>query len=368
MSRMWTFAGSPSPRARDVQERAAAARPRRGGRRWRRATSRKRLSGPRVRGSASSAAPPRPARPPAAPDADREVVLDGVERPDLEPVADAARGTRRRRACRRGRRGARRRGARRRRGPRCPRRAPRRARRPPGAATVVVAAAAPRDERALAPPPRPARRRSTTRAAAAPRAAARARPRRPGGRRRARGRTPHVAGPDHAPLTFAGACDADRLPLADGHVARRRASPRRRARRSAARPPTRAGAGRARRWVLAGPRASSTLNRRPSTTATRRALTTRGQSTDEINRSRRRVDIPGCDAPRSSSPLLLLALAPAAAEAAQTGPCLPGGDGPRCTVWTAKVIHVHDGDTIEVALAAGGVQLIRLTGIQRDGA
>ena len=60
--------------------------------------------------------------------------------------------------------------------------------------------------------------------------------------------------------------------------------------------------------------------------------------------------------------VLLLALAPAAAEA-RRGSCLPGGDGPRCTFWKAKVLHVHDGDTMEVR-SEGRVQLIRLTGIQ----
>lgn len=57
-----------------------------------------------------------------------------------------------------------------------------------------------------------------------------------------------------------------------------------------------------------------------------------------------------------------LALAPAAAEA-DSGPCLPDGGGPRCHFWTGKVVHVHDGDTIEVR--AGGRHLrVRITGIQ----
>ena len=60
--------------------------------------------------------------------------------------------------------------------------------------------------------------------------------------------------------------------------------------------------------------------------------------------------------------LCLLALAPAAAEAA-SGPCLPGGGGPHCQFWTGKVVHVHDGDTMEVR--SGGSNLrIRITGIQ----
>ncbi|HEX8083231.1 MAG TPA: lamin tail domain-containing protein [Solirubrobacteraceae bacterium] len=60
--------------------------------------------------------------------------------------------------------------------------------------------------------------------------------------------------------------------------------------------------------------------------------------------------------------VVLLALAPAVAEA-RGGPCLPGGDGPRCTFWTAKVVHVHDGDTLEVEVH-GTTQRIRVTGIQ----
>ena len=60
--------------------------------------------------------------------------------------------------------------------------------------------------------------------------------------------------------------------------------------------------------------------------------------------------------------LALFALAPAAAEAA-SGPCLPDGDGPQCHFWTGKVVHVHDGDTMEVR--SGGNNLrIRVTGIQ----
>jgi micrococcal nuclease len=60
--------------------------------------------------------------------------------------------------------------------------------------------------------------------------------------------------------------------------------------------------------------------------------------------------------------LAALTAAPAAAEAG-TGPCLPGGDGPRCQFWTGRVVHVHDGDTIEVR--SGGRNLrVRITGIQ----
>ena len=60
--------------------------------------------------------------------------------------------------------------------------------------------------------------------------------------------------------------------------------------------------------------------------------------------------------------LTLLALAPAVAEASR-GPCLPGGDGPTCTFWTAKVVHVHDGDTLEVKVR-GRTLRVRVTGIQ----
>jgi endonuclease YncB( thermonuclease family) len=60
--------------------------------------------------------------------------------------------------------------------------------------------------------------------------------------------------------------------------------------------------------------------------------------------------------------LLALALAAPAAEA-RSGPCLPGGDGPRCTFWTARVVHVHDGDTLEVKVR-GRTLRIRVTGIQ----
>ncbi len=62
--------------------------------------------------------------------------------------------------------------------------------------------------------------------------------------------------------------------------------------------------------------------------------------------------------------LLLLALVlPAQASAQGRGPCLPGGDGPQCTFWTGRIVHVHDGDTIEVR--SGGRNLrVRITGIQ----
>jgi micrococcal nuclease len=60
--------------------------------------------------------------------------------------------------------------------------------------------------------------------------------------------------------------------------------------------------------------------------------------------------------------LAVLALAPAAAEA-RRGPCLPGAGGPSCTFWTGRVVHVHDGDTLEVRV--GGRPLrVRVSGIQ----
>ncbi len=59
--------------------------------------------------------------------------------------------------------------------------------------------------------------------------------------------------------------------------------------------------------------------------------------------------------------LLCLVLAAPAAQA-WSGSCRPDG-GPQCTFSTARVVHVHDGDTIEVR--QGGRSLrIRITGIQ----
>src|SRR5690349_21765175 len=43
-----------------------------------------------------------------------------------------------------------------------------------------------------------------------------------------------------------------------------------------------------------------------------------------------------------------------AAGAARKAPCLPGGDGPRCLVWTGKVLAVNDGDTFKVDLDGDG--------------
>jgi endonuclease YncB( thermonuclease family) len=60
----------------------------------------------------------------------------------------------------------------------------------------------------------------------------------------------------------------------------------------------------------------------------------------------------------------LTVLAPVATADARTAPCrTDGSGGPACTVWTGKVVHVHDGDTLEVRV--GGRPLrVRVTGIQ----
>ena len=65
-------------------------------------------------------------------------------------------------------------------------------------------------------------------------------------------------------------------------------------------------------------------------------------------------------------PLVVLVLAFAAAPAgAATAPCRPDG-GPTCHVWTAKVVHVKDGDTLEADVRGDGRAplRIRVTGIQ----
>jgi endonuclease YncB( thermonuclease family) len=64
--------------------------------------------------------------------------------------------------------------------------------------------------------------------------------------------------------------------------------------------------------------------------------------------------------------LALLALLPAAAEA-RRGACVAGLPGPRCEVWTAKVVSVNDGDTIDVDLHGDGTtawRRIRFNGVQ----
>jgi endonuclease YncB( thermonuclease family) len=70
-------------------------------------------------------------------------------------------------------------------------------------------------------------------------------------------------------------------------------------------------------------------------------------------------------------PCLLLAAAlsaavPAAAQAAR-GACVPGVAGPSCHVWTAKVLSVNDGDTMDVDVLRDGTRAtrrIRFAGVQ----
>jgi len=74
---------------------------------------------------------------------------------------------------------------------------------------------------------------------------------------------------------------------------------------------------------------------------------------------------------RSRSLAVLLAAAlggllPSLAEA-RSGPCLLSGSGPRCTVWTGKVVAVGDGDTIDVDVDGDRRSRpvrVRITGIQ----
>jgi endonuclease YncB( thermonuclease family) len=61
--------------------------------------------------------------------------------------------------------------------------------------------------------------------------------------------------------------------------------------------------------------------------------------------------------------LAVLLLAPAAASASWSAPCVPGTASPSCTWWSGKVTFVDDGDTVDVRVA-GRVQRVRITGIQ----
>ena len=64
--------------------------------------------------------------------------------------------------------------------------------------------------------------------------------------------------------------------------------------------------------------------------------------------------------------VLLLLLVPVTAAEARRGPCVPGKSRPTCTVWTAKVVFVHDGDTLEVDIDGDGsrrTRRIRMTGV-----
>lgn len=62
---------------------------------------------------------------------------------------------------------------------------------------------------------------------------------------------------------------------------------------------------------------------------------------------------------------LMAAVAPAAAQARYSGPCLPNGSGPQCNFWNGTVPHggVGDGDTLTVNYE-GKSERVRVTGIQ----
>ena len=51
--------------------------------------------------------------------------------------------------------------------------------------------------------------------------------------------------------------------------------------------------------------------------------------------------------------VLLVALVPAA-QAVRRGPCVPGTKGPKCRVWTGKVMAVADGDTVNARIWENG--------------
>jgi endonuclease YncB( thermonuclease family) len=55
---------------------------------------------------------------------------------------------------------------------------------------------------------------------------------------------------------------------------------------------------------------------------------------------------------------------PAAASAAETGPCIPGQSRPICVIWTGKVTFVGDGDTLYIRVNGVGVRRVRISGIQ----
>jgi endonuclease YncB( thermonuclease family) len=63
---------------------------------------------------------------------------------------------------------------------------------------------------------------------------------------------------------------------------------------------------------------------------------------------------------------LAIALLLPASAAARSGSCLVSGGGPRCTVWTGKVVNVGDADTIDVDVDGDrrGSIRVRVTGIQ----
>ena len=70
--------------------------------------------------------------------------------------------------------------------------------------------------------------------------------------------------------------------------------------------------------------------------------------------------------PRLLLAAVLVALALPAATEARTTSCLPGGDGPRCQLWTGKVVSVNDGDTFKVDIAGDGRRGVdvRFAGVQ----
>jgi endonuclease YncB( thermonuclease family) len=70
--------------------------------------------------------------------------------------------------------------------------------------------------------------------------------------------------------------------------------------------------------------------------------------------------------PRLLLAAVLVALALPVATEARTTSCLPGGDGPRCQLWTGKVVSVNDGDTFKVDIAGDGRRGVdvRFAGVQ----
>src|SRR4051812_26523983 len=62
--------------------------------------------------------------------------------------------------------------------------------------------------------------------------------------------------------------------------------------------------------------------------------------------------------------IAFLLAAPAAADAARTGPCIPGQSRPVCVIWTGKVTFVGDGDTLDIHVYGEGQRRVRISGIQ----
>src|SRR4051794_35571288 len=61
---------------------------------------------------------------------------------------------------------------------------------------------------------------------------------------------------------------------------------------------------------------------------------------------------------------VLAALAIASSAAARTTSCLPGGGGPRCHVWPAKLVWVSDGDTLRARIPGYGTRDVRFIAVQ----